>query len=240
MRKPATMSPVRSSDGMSLPGGPRPVSTCARRASTRIRHAADELGRQLGRRRDHGVRERERIRRGRVVRIRERDHAHPGRVRRPDPVRGVLDGGAAPARRRAGAPPRGRRPAPACRARPPRTRRRRRRAGRSPRARARPRSAGGSRTRRRRAGTPAPAGGPRRRRRRSAAAARGSARASADDLGVDLLRRLGQPELVVHVRATTRASSCPSSPPARRRASARRAPARAARARRPRPARSRR
>ena len=56
--------------------------------------AADELGRQLVRRAEHDVRERERIRRRRVVRVREDEDAHPGRVGGADPVRRVLDRGA--------------------------------------------------------------------------------------------------------------------------------------------------
>ena len=61
----------------------------------------------------------------------------------------------------------------------------------------------------------------------------------AHDLGGDLLRRLGQADHARACSATTRASSCPSCPAARGRASGRRAPARAPRARRPRPAPSR-
>ena len=61
---------------------------------------------------------------GRVVRVRDRDDRHAGRVRRAHPVRGVLDRDApAPVRRRAARRPRGRRRAPACRAGPPRRRR---------------------------------------------------------------------------------------------------------------------
>ena len=61
----------------------------------------------------------------------------------------------------------------------------------------------------------------------------------ADDLVVDLLRRLRQAELVVQVPRPLVASSFPSCPAAPARASARRARGRAARAPRPRPARSR-
>ena len=58
---------------------------------------------------------------GREVRVRDREHAHPGCLRRADAVVRVLDRRATlSGRRRAGAPPRGRRRAPACRARPPR------------------------------------------------------------------------------------------------------------------------
>ena len=43
----------------------------------------------------HGVREREGIGRWWIVRVREHQHAHPGRVGGADPVRRVLDRGAA-------------------------------------------------------------------------------------------------------------------------------------------------
>ena len=95
----------------------------------------------------------------------------PAGCARADAVVRVLDRGAARrARRRAAAPPRGRRPAPACRARPPRTRRSRGRAGPAPPARARGRSAGGSTRTRARAASARPAARPPRPRRRSAAA----------------------------------------------------------------------
>ena len=217
------------------------AASCSAASSRRVSEGGS-VGRQLAERVEHDVRERERVRRGRVVRVRDRDHAHAGRVRGADPVRGVLDGGA-----RAGLdaePPRRleidvrRRLA----ARDLLRRDRRARRGRAIPARSSTASISGrfeddaTAERELRRQPPDRLDGAVDQRQ----VARGSARASADDLGVDLLRRLGEPDLVVHVRATTRASSCPSSPPARPRASARRARARAARARRPRPAPSRR
>ena len=105
----------------------------------------------------------------RVVRVRDRDDAHAGRVRRADAVARVLDGGAAAsARRRAVAPPRGRRPARASRARPPRTTPSRETGRRCPPRRARRRSPRGSTTTRGRAANARPgARRPRPRRRAS-------------------------------------------------------------------------
>ena len=129
----------------------------------------------------HDVGQRKRVVAGWEVRVRDRDDAHAGGLRRADAVVRVLDRDAArPARRRDAAPPRGTRRAPACRARTS--------SDETVDAR-RARDAGGAqhdvdqlgvrRRRDRRAATARPPSARRRPRRRSTAARRRSGRASA-------------------------------------------------------------
>ena len=170
-------------------------------ARRRVRAGHDFDG-QLVEGADDDVGERERLGRGRVVGVRRsRPRASPPRARSGSRSPSPRPRRSARARRPAGAPPRGRRPAPACRAAPPRTRPSPRTARRGPRRSSTARSAAGSTTTRRRAASPAvqpPTAS-------TAPGISGSALAVArehppHDLGVDLARAsAARPELLVHV-----------------------------------------
>ena len=149
-------------------------------------------------------------------RVRDRDDAHPGGVRRADAARRVLDRGASRRRRRrVAAPPRGRRPARACRAPPPPTRPWRGSSGASP-------DTSSARSISSRLDDEAsPSGHARGQpldRLDRAVDQRQPPRVAVehppDDLAVDLLRRLGQARRPRACSGTTPSSSSPSCPPA--------------------------
>ena len=176
------------------------------------------------------------------MRVRIRDHHHPGRLRRPDPVRpSPRPRRTASARHRAAAPPPGRRPGWASRAAPPPT-------TPSPTKHSAMPAVSSTASISGRFEDDATASGYDAASARTASTApssSGSSRVIAlehapHDLGVDLVRLLRQPELVVHVARPLGRAHSHHRPLRLGRSSARPSRRRAPRAPRPRPARSRR